>query len=141
MSMDDFNKRLENTGGQWVKLNEPGTELRGDLVALEYRPLRDFATGQVKVSKAGRQREELVVTVRVDEEDRAGEDDDGIRKTSLTESGQYALMDAIKRSGKPAETGGRIGIRCVGRKEQMAQADYEAGYKPPVLTRTAGDLV
>lgn len=141
MSFDDINRRVENTGGAWVKLNEEGQELKGELVALEYRPMTDFNTGAQLISKRGNKREELVVTVRIDEDDRTDPDDDGIRKTSLKESGQYALIDAIKASGRPAEAGARIGLRCLGRKTQMEQAAYEAGYKPPVLTRTASDLV
>lgn len=141
MSFDDINRRVENTGGAWVKLNEEGHELKGELVALEYRPLLDYNTKVQLISKAGNKREELVVTVRIDEDQRDGDDDDGIRKASLKESGQYALIDAIKASGRPAEAGARIGIRCMGRPSQMEQATYEAGYKPPVLTRTASDLV
>ena len=141
MSFDDINKRLDNVGGTWIKLNDEGNELRGELVALEYRPLLDFNTKQPVLSKRGNPREELVVTVRIDEADRADEDDDGIRKASLKESGQFALIDAIKASGRPAEAGARIGIRCLGRQSSMEQPRYEAGYKPPVLTRTASDLV
>lgn len=141
MSFEDINRRLDNVGGQWVKLNDEGNELRGELVALEYRPLLDFNTKQPVLSKRGSAREELVVTVRIDEADRTGADDDGIRKASLKESGQFALIDAIKASGRPAEAGARIGIRCLGRATTMEQPRYEAGYKPPVLTRTASDLV
>lgn len=141
MSFEDINRRVENTGGAWVKLNEEGHELKGELVGLEYRPMTDFNTGAQLISKRGNKREELVVTVLIDEDQREGEDDDGIRKASLKESGQYALIDAIKASGKPAEAGARIGIRCLGRKSQMEQASYEAGYKPPVMSRAASDLV
>lgn len=141
MSMDDFNQRLESTGGTWIKMNDEGNEARGELVSLEYRDLRNMQ-GELVKSKKGNQRVELIVTIRIDEDERTDADDDGIRKFSLKESGQYALAAAIKQSGKKAEQGGRVGMRCLGRKDSMSQPDYEAGYKPPVVvTRTASSLV
>lgn len=80
---------------------------RGQLLDFEVRP-KTFEGKPVLFSKTGVQREDWVITFRVDEAQRADADDDGLRKMSLNESAQRALTVAIKESKVKAEAGGRI---------------------------------
>lgn len=133
--LDQLNDEIASFGGEWVKLNrkEHGA-LEGEIVDVEVRD-KSFE-GQVVLSrKSGLPRKEWVVTLRIAEGERDGDDDDGIRKISLNESGQRAFAAAVKASKAKVEAGGTLKIAV---REDPAtdreQADYIARYTPPAKT-------
>lgn len=138
--LDQLNQAVDKVGGTWAKLNrrEHGI-IEGDLVDFEIRP-KTFEDKPVLNSKTGQQREEWVLTLRVDEDNRDPDDsnDDGIRKLSLNESAQRALAAAIKESKSSAEVGGRVkGMVAEDPPNDRAQAVYKFKYTPPAPKLTA----
>lgn len=134
--LDQLNEATERAGGQWVKLNrrEHGI-IEGELLDFEVRP-KTFEGKPVLNSKTGQQREEWVLTFRVDE--RTDSDDDGLRNMSLNESAQRALTTAIKESKVKAEVGGRIKATVTeDPATDREQATYKFRYTPPAPKLTA----
>lgn len=136
--LDQLNEATERAGGRWVKLNrkEHGV-IEGELLDFEVRP-KTFEGKPVLSSKTGQQREDWVITFRVDEAQRADGDDDGLRKMSLNESAQRALTAAIKESKVKAEAGGRIKAAVTeDPATDREQATYKFKYEPPAPKVTA----
>lgn len=128
--LDQLNQAAESLGGKWLKLNrkEHGV-IEGTLVDFEIRP-KTFEGAPVLSRKTGDQRNEWVLTLRVDDRDDA--DDDGLRKLSLNESAQRALAAAIKESKAKAQVGGIVKLAVkTDPASDREQAEYQARYTPP----------
>jgi hypothetical protein len=134
MSLDELNTAVASIGGKWVKLRDTADDpIEGVIVAFETRPRTDL-DGNV-VFKKGTQtpRTEWLFTLEVDDAQREGPDDDGLRKLPANESMQRAISDAIKKSGEKAAEGGRLAVKVkADPADKFSQADYSAKYTPPV---------
>lgn len=129
--MSGINEAAATIGGTWVKLNrkEHGA-VEGRVVAFEQRPMT-FEGAPVLNRKTGQARTEWVFTLR--------QDDGEIVKLSLKESGQRAVSDAIKATGRPAnDTGDRLKIAVsddpvTDREQPTYQARWTQDESPLVL--------
>lgn len=133
MSIDALNEAVASSGGTWVKLRTISDGvIAGKILDFEKRDRTD-PDGNV-VYKKGTQtpRTEWVFTLEVDQSERDGTEDDGVRKLPCNESMQRAISEAIKAAGKPAEVGGTLKVKVAADPEDtFSQADYKAEYSPP----------
>lgn len=131
MSLSELNEAVRSAGGAWVALKEKGDKVRGTIVDFEQREAT--FEGQVIVSrKTGKPRYEWVFVVTVPDEDLTGPEDDGLRKFSLREAGQRAVIKALKKADCEAEIGGFLQIAVVADKESStSQPEFGASYGAP----------
>lgn len=146
MALDDFYSDAQNRGGRWIKLQNPGDVVRGEIVDLDIRDRRDIDGNVVLSRKTNKPRKEYVLTFRIDEAEREGGDDDGLRKMSLNESGQTAFVTAYKAAGGGDIAGARFAIQMTqAAPDKMSQASYAAsikkGAKPVTLPSNIDELV
>lgn len=132
MSLSELNDAAARSGGTWVNLKLKGDKIRGRMVDFENRP-KTFEGEPVLSRKTGKQRYEFVFTLETDDTD--GPDDDGIRKVSLNESAQRAVLKALKDAGAEAVIGGYWEIAVAADpKDSTSQAEFAARYTPPAKT-------
>lgn len=131
MSLSELNDAVRSSGGEWVSLKEKGDKVRGTIVDFEQREAT--FEGQVILSrKTGKPRVEWVFLVTVPEEDLSGPEDDGMRKFSLRESGQRAVINALKKADCEAEIGGYLEVGVVADKPtSTSQPEFSARYTEP----------
>lgn len=133
MSIDALNEAVASAGGTYVKLvsaDDPPVE--GTIVEFDKRERRTPKGEIVMSKKTGKPRIEWVFTLQTDL--RTTDDDEGVRKLSCNESMQFAISDAIREAGKPAEIGGTLKVGFVSRDDEYSQATYRAKYTPPANT-------
>lgn len=134
MSLSDLNDLAARSGGTWVNLKQKGDKIRGRMVDFENRP-KTYEGEPVVSRKTGKQRYEFVFTLEIPAEDGTGPDDDLLRKVSLNESGQRAVIKALKDTGAQAEIGGTWEIAVAADPATKTdQAEYVARYTPPTKT-------
>lgn len=132
MSLSELNDAAARSGGTWVSLKQKGDKIRGRMVDFENRP-KTFEGEPVLSRKTGKQRYEFVFTLETDDTD--GPEDDGIRKVSLNESAQRAVLKALKDAGQEAAIGGLWEIAVSADPEtSTSQAEFAARYTPPAKT-------
>jgi len=129
MNLSDLTAAAARIGGAWVDLKVKGDKLKGTILDFEERDMS--FEGEVKYKKGTTiVRKEWVFTLETDDTD--GPEDDGVRKVSLNESGQRAVLIAIKEAGVEPTVGGELIIAVVEDKPTpTSQAQYKAKYTAP----------
>ena len=136
MSLSELNDAAARSGGTWVSLKTQGDKIRGRMVDFENRP-KTFEGEPVLSRKTGKQRYEFVFTLETDDTD--GPDDDGIRKVSLNEAGQRAVLKALRDAGAEAAIGGYWEIAVTADPpNSKSQAEFAARYTAPAKTVDMG---
>jgi hypothetical protein len=133
VALQDINDAADRIGGKWITApRTKGESIQGELVDAEYRQMT-FEGAPVMKRGTSTPREELVLTLRVDQRD--GADDNGLRRVGLKERAASAVLKAIKDSGQKAAAGGMIWLACSADKaDDRSQPEYTASYKPPTLS-------
>lgn len=139
-TIDALNNAVASRGGRWLKLrNTEDPPIDGEIVAFEERDRTD-PEGNVVYSRKDKARPRKVWTFTLRTELHDDDDDDGLRKIDLNESGQRAVADAIKKSGQKAAVGGRLQVAVtVDAEDSFSQATYAAKYTPPTATGVDAD--
>jgi hypothetical protein len=136
MTLQRLNDEADRIGGKWITPpKSKGESIMGELVDAEYRGMT-FEGNPVMKRGTNEQRQELVLTLRVDQ--REGADDDGVRRVGLKERAASAVLKAIKDSKSKAEQGGMIWLACsADAPDKTSQPEYTASYKPPAADISA----
>lgn len=137
MSLDSLNDAVNSMGGSWYKLylKDDHAPIEGQILDFQERDRTDTDGDVVYKKGTTTPRKEWVFTLQTSLRDPDNNDDDGIRKISLNESGQRAVAKAIKESGEKAALGGtlKVGVRADA-PDKFSQAEYIARYTPPAKT-------
>lgn len=146
---------IESGSKSWSP-QEIGDKIAGTILAINRKSQTDFTTGEPLTWSDGSPRLQTVIELQTDE--RADEDDDGIRtlwlkggknfepQTGSGTSGEVALAAAAKEAGvKSIDEGGVLKFAFTGiakpttRGYQGAKL-YQAHYTPPVQSVATDDL-
>jgi hypothetical protein len=132
MNLSDLAEQAKRIGGVWVDLKVKGDKVKGIILDFDERDMK--FDEEVKYKKGTTiPRREYLFTLQTDETE--GPEDDGIRKISLNESGQRAVLIAIREAGVIPTVGGELIIAVVEDKPtERSQATYKAKYTPPAKT-------
>lgn len=151
---DDINEFLMGGGGKAFEFGAFGDTVTGDIVDMKKRQQTDFQTGAPAFWNDGNPKMMLVVTLQTDIQEDEG--DEGLRNVFLR-GGNYtalkgkgtaslvAVKDAVKKSGKPIEIGGRLTLQFSGEGAAPAKGMnpsklYTALYQPPSYSVELDDL-
>lgn len=135
--MSDLDTYVDRQGGRYVKIKTKRTEDTGksiivrevDGVLVDHYMRDRMYEGEVVLARStGQPRRELVIVYRVDPDPKI-EDDDGLRKIALNESGTRAVADVHKKTR--LEPGGRIQIKVTKEAEKKNDQDtYACKFTP-----------
>lgn len=115
---DALDDAMEPTSGAWVKWEDRGEKpLTGTIVNVDVAQAIDFETKQPKVTKKGKPRMEIALTVQTTE--REDEDDDGLRKFSFLDYSDLhrKLQAALLAASAKLRPGGVITVTYKGQKK------------------------
>lgn len=133
----DINEAAQAMTGTWQKLTRKADGvIKGRVISFEQRPMT-FEGSPVLSRKTGAQRTEWVLAVQ--------DDDNQVIKFSLKESGQRAVSEAIKASGKPAKNGDVLTIAvktdpAKDTEQPVYKATWEADNTPLDIPTAQDDL-
>lgn len=119
----------ESTGYTTAKFEKPGDLVRGPVVAVAVRQVRDFQSGTPETWDDGNPKQQVVISVQTDL--REDGDDDGIRSIYIKWWGQpkQAFQDALRAAkAKDIDTGGQFAAQYTGDGEKP-----RAGFSAPKL--------
>lgn len=142
---DDINDFLMGEGGKAFEFGAIGDTVTGEIIDMKKQQQTDFQTGAPVFWNNGDPKMMLKVSLQTDIKD--NEDDDGVRNvylrggnfTALKGKGTASLVavkDAVKKSGKPIEVGGKLSLQFSGEGAAPAKGMnpsklYVASYAPP----------
>lgn len=142
---DEINDFLMGSSGKAFEFGAIGDTVTGVITDMKKRQQTDFQTGAPAFWNDGNPKMMLVVTLQTEFQD--DENDEGLRNVFLR-GGNYtalkgkgtaslvAVKDAVKKSGKPIEIGGRLTLQYSGEGPAPAKGMnpaklYTAAYQPP----------
>lgn len=145
---DEVNEFLMGNGAKAFDFSDIGVKVSGVIVEMKKQQQTDMQTGEPQFWNNGEPKMMLRVTLQTDM--RTSDDDEGLRSvylrggnfTAVTGKGTSSLVavkDAVRRSGKGIEPGGRLTLEFSGLGQAPSKGFnppklYVADYQPPSQT-------
>lgn len=139
----DANDILLAGGAPTAKFPTIGTTVKGVVESLEVTQQTDI-NGTLLFWPNGKEKMQVVVTLKTDESDPAIDEDDGSRRLFVKGYMQNAVRDALKAANSRLEVGGTLAVKFdhevpPTKPGHSATKMYVAQYKPGVASQGAVD--